>query len=80
MSKSNVENPKHYNVGDIEVIDAIEDWKMGFCDGNVIKYVARHKLKGRPIEDLKKVMSSSFLMMVVYLKLSMFSLTNHSIS
>ncbi len=51
---SNVNNPKHYNAGKIEVIDAIEEWKMGFCDGNVIKYVARHKYKGNPIEDLKK--------------------------
>ena len=51
---SNVKNPKHYNTGKIEVIDAIEQWQLGFCDGNVIKYVARHKFKGRPIEDLKK--------------------------
>ena len=51
---SKVNHPNHYNAGKIEVIDAIEDWKMGFCDGNVIKYVARHKLKGKPIEDLKK--------------------------
>ena len=51
---SNVNHPKHYNTGKIEVIDAIEEWEMGFCDGNVIKYVARHKHKGRPIEDLKK--------------------------
>ena len=51
---SNVNHPKHYNTGKIEVIDAIEEWNMGFCDGNVIKYVARHKHKGKPIEDLKK--------------------------
>jgi hypothetical protein len=51
---SNVNHPKHYNAGKIEVIDAIEDWEMGFCDGNVIKYVARHRHKGKPIEDLKK--------------------------
>jgi len=51
---SNVNHPKHYNTGKIEVIDAIEAWEMGFCDGNVIKYVARHKHKGKPIEDLEK--------------------------
>ena len=51
---SNVNHPKHYNSGKIEVIDAIESWRMGFCDGNVIKYVARHKFKGKPLEDLKK--------------------------
>ena len=50
----NVNHPKHYNTGKIEVIDAIEEWNMGFCDGNVIKYVARHRHKGKPIEDLKK--------------------------
>ena len=51
---SNVNHPKHYNSGKIEVIDAIEDWGLGFNDGNVIKYVARHKHKGKPIEDLEK--------------------------
>ena len=51
---SKVNHPKHYNEGKIEVIDAIEEWNMGFCDGNVIKYVARHKFKGKPLEDLKK--------------------------
>ena len=51
---SSVNHPKHYNTGKIEVIDAIEEWEMGFCDGNVIKYVARHRHKGKPIEDLKK--------------------------
>ena len=51
---SNVNNPKHYNTGKIEVIDAIEDWNLGFHAGNVIKYVARHERKGKPIEDLEK--------------------------
>lgn len=27
---------------------------MGFNEGNVIKYVSRHKYKGKPLEDLKK--------------------------
>lgn len=51
---SNVDHPKHYNMGKIEVIDAIEDWKLGFNEGNAIKYVARAKHKGREIEDLEK--------------------------
>lgn len=49
----NVNHPAHYNVGKIEVIDAIEDWKLGFHEGNVVKYVARHKHKNG-LEDLKK--------------------------
>lgn len=49
----NVNHPSHYNAGKIEVIDAIEDWQLGFHAGNVVKYVARHKHKNG-LEDLKK--------------------------
>lgn len=49
-----VNQPKHYTFGKIEVIEAIEDWKLGFHAGNVVKYVARAKHKGREVEDLKK--------------------------
>lgn len=51
---STVDHPKHYNAGRIEVIDAIEDWKLSFHLGNVVKYVARAEHKGKPLEDLKK--------------------------
>jgi len=51
---SNVNHPNHYNQGKIEVIEAIEDWGLGFNDGNVIKYISRAKHKGKPLEDLKK--------------------------
>jgi len=54
MSKEKVNHPSHYNQGKIEVIDAIEDWDLNFCEGNVIKYVARHRHKAEPLEDLKK--------------------------
>lgn len=57
-----VERPKHYTDGNIEVIDFIEDKKLGFCLGNVVKYVARagKKKSGsldddeKEIQDLKK--------------------------
>lgn len=49
-----VNHPKHYNKGKIEVIEAIEDWDLNFSEGNVVKYVARHRFKGEPLEDLKK--------------------------
>lgn len=52
--RSAVDHPKHYNVGGIEVIDAIEAWKLGFNLGNVVKYVARADHKSKPLEDLKK--------------------------
>lgn len=35
-----VDHPSHYNSGKIEVIDAIEDWNLGFHLGNVVKYIA----------------------------------------
>lgn len=54
MTKEKVNHPSHYNQGKIEVIDAIEDWELNFCEGNVIKYVARHRHKEEPLEDLKK--------------------------
>jgi hypothetical protein len=50
----NVNHPKHYNTGSIEVIDAIEEWKLNFNLGNVVKYIARADYKADAIEDLKK--------------------------
>ena len=52
--KELVNHPRHYNQGKIEIIDAIEDWNLDFCEGNVIKYVARHKHKSNPLQDLLK--------------------------
>lgn len=49
-----VNHPNHYNQGTIEVIDFIEDWKLDFSSGNVIKYVARASYKEKRVEDLKK--------------------------
>jgi hypothetical protein len=51
-----VNHPAHYNAGSIEVIDAIDDWKLSFCLGNSVKYIARAKHKGRELEDLKKAL------------------------
>lgn len=49
-----VNHPAHYRTGRIEVIDFLRD--QGFCylAGNVVKYVARYRHKGKPLEDLKK--------------------------
>ena len=51
-----VEHPKHYNMGAIEVIDAIEEWGLGFNDGNAVKYIARAEHKGATMQDLKKAL------------------------
>ena len=43
----------HYKQQDIQPWDAIHSWGLGFFSGNVVKYVARHQIKGG-VEDLKK--------------------------
>lgn len=51
-----VNRPKHYAGTKIEVIDYIEDKGLGFCLGNVVKYVSRAGKKdpSKEIEDLRK--------------------------
>lgn len=51
-----VNRPAHYTDGKIEVIDFIEDKKLGFCLGNAIKYISRAGKKDptKEVEDLKK--------------------------
>jgi len=52
-SEDPVNSPSHYTwLGGIEVIDITEH--LGFCLGNVVKYVLRADHKGKPIEDLEK--------------------------
>jgi hypothetical protein len=46
---------EHYKHG-IEAIDVIHSWDLNFNLGNVIKYIARHKHKGTPMEDLEKAL------------------------
>lgn len=51
-----VNHPSHYTDGSIEVMDFIEDKKLNFARGNVIKYVSRagKKDKDKELEDLRK--------------------------
>ena len=49
-----VNHPAHYNAGKIEVIDAIEEWNLGFHLGNAVKYIARAQHKGSELQDLRK--------------------------
>lgn len=56
LSKDLLKEPEHYTHGEIEVIDAIEAWKLGYHLGNVVKYVARCDHKENPILDLKKAL------------------------
>jgi|TARA_R110001583_G_scaffold23751_6_gene87325 hypothetical protein len=44
----------HYKDCDIQPIDYIVKNNLDFLEGNVIKYITRHKTKGG-VEDIKKV-------------------------
>ncbi len=49
-----VNHPSHYKgKNGIEVIDIIEGFDLTYCEGNIIKYILRHKKKNG-LEDLKK--------------------------
>lgn len=52
----NINKQYHYNYGNIEVIDIIEDagHGVGFAIGNAIKYILRAPHKGAELQDLKK--------------------------
>lgn len=54
--QSAIHHPSHYNQGKIEVIEFIEDQKLGYHLGNVVKYCCRAGKKdpAKEIEDLKK--------------------------
>ena len=54
-----VNNPDHYNTGNIECIDAIEETMSsvafkGYLKGNCLKYLWRYDYKGKQVEDLEK--------------------------
>ena len=53
-----VDEPPHYNVGDIECIDYIKqqlgDQFPSYLEGSIIKYIHRHKYKDANIQDLEK--------------------------
>lgn len=45
-----IDHPDYYKAGGIEAIDVIEDWKLDFCLGNTVKYIAR---AGKKSDDVK---------------------------
>ena len=56
-TSSAVNHPNHYAAGrKYEPIDVIEDWELGFCLGNAVKYISRagRKDPSTHVEDLKK--------------------------
>lgn len=50
----NVNHPAHYEAGPFECVELTRLYP--FMGGNAIKYVYRHRLKGRGAEDLRKAL------------------------
>ena len=53
MPKSEQVGGDHYRNKAIEPIQYIMENGLGYCEGNVIKYVTRHQEKGKS-EDIRK--------------------------
>lgn len=53
-----VNHPSHYGGegNPYEAIKVIEAWNLGFCLGNVVKYISRAGRKVDRAEDLRKAM------------------------
>lgn len=49
-----VNHPPHYTQGGMETIDFIEAKNLGYCLGNVVKYITRADHKGDKLNDLCK--------------------------
>lgn len=50
-----INHPVHYrSQTDLEAIDVIEDFELGYHLGNAVKYILRAGKKGEMLEDLKK--------------------------
>lgn len=56
--KELVNHPNHYGGKDnpYEAIKVIENWKLGFCLGNTIKYISRAGKKDDTIQELEKAL------------------------
>jgi len=55
--KESINHPQHYGGNNLyEAINVIEHWQLGFCLGNVVKYISRAGKKNpeAEIEDLEK--------------------------
>jgi hypothetical protein len=60
QQKEMVNHPDHYGGEDnpYEAIKVIDEWNLGFCLGNTVKYISRagKKNKEKELEDLEKAL------------------------
>ena len=60
--EDNTPHPIHYSNRAIEPIEFIEKNHLGFCEGSIIKYAARHKEKGGA-KDIRKIIKYAQLIL-----------------
>ncbi len=53
----------HYKDCKIQPIDYIVDNGLGWCEGNIVKYVTRHNKKGEGRKDIEKVIHYAELLL-----------------
>ena len=54
MAKNKIEHPDYYNRG-IEMWDYAYSHNLDFFEGNIVKYVTRHRTKGEGAKDIQKI-------------------------
>lgn len=54
VTKEMVNSPAHYKGNKFEAIEIIEDYNLGFCLGNAVKYILRAGKKDATTQELEK--------------------------
>ena len=56
----------HYKDCVIQPIEYIEKNNLTFCEGNIVKYVTRHRTKGEGKKDIEKVIHYAEMILDLY--------------
>ena len=57
---------EHYKTAKIQPVQYIEANSLGFCEGNVIKYITRHRTKGGAADLMKARHYIDILLELIY--------------
>jgi hypothetical protein len=56
----------HYKDCSIQPIEYIEKNNLTFCEGNIVKYITRHRTKGEGRKDIEKVIHYAEMILDLY--------------
>jgi hypothetical protein len=56
----------HYKNCSIQPIEYIEKNNLTFCEGNIVKYITRHRTKGEGRKDIEKVIHYAEMILDLY--------------